>query len=341
MPKRSKHPGLRRHSWVTAQGERKTAYYLDNRTGQYRDGGPKEIPLGTDHQAALAKWRELVLLAPAKAGTIGEAMDRWEREVLPTYRESTRRDYAGALRMLRPAFETAKWAATTMPTLDAYLDARGGKTRANRELAVLSIIWRRAVRWGLTSLPWPAAGMERSKWKNREKPRELEPTQAMFAAIHAVAEPALRDAMDIIAATGLRIRDAIAVGIPSDGILRGQASKTAKRFAIDMRGSATLAPLLERRLTYRAAHLRLLSQPSGAVVTERWLMDAWARARAKAVKAHPKLRDLGRMILRDCRKLAAEAAADLRAAADLLQHDDPRLTRAHYRRSVAPTKTVR
>ena len=163
----------------------------------------------------------------------------------------------------------------------------------------------------------------------------------MFAAVHAHAEPALRDAMDIIAATGLRIRDTIAVGIPSDGILRGQASKTAKRFAIDMRGSATLAPLLERRMTYRAAHLRLLSQPNGAVVSERWLMDAWARARARAVAAHPKLRDLGRMILRDCRKLAAEAAVDLQAAADLLQHDDPRLTRAHYRRSVAPIKTVR
>lgn len=341
MPKKAKFPGLRRHSWVTAQGERKTAYYLDNRAGKYQPDGPKEIPLGADHQRALLKWHELVLLAPAKAGTIGEAMDRWEREVLPTYRESTRNDYAGALRLLRTAFEGATWVEVTMPVLDAYLSKRRGKTRANRELAALSIIWRRAVRWGLTSLPWPAAGMERSKWKNREKPRELEPTPAMFAAIHEMAEPALRDAMDIIAATGLRIRDTIAVGIPSDGILRGQASKTAKRFAIDMRGSPTLAPLLGRRMAYRAAHLRLLSHPNGAAVTERWLTDAWVRARVKAVKAHPKLRDLGRMILRDCRKLAAEAAADLRAAADLLQHDDPRLTRAHYRRSVAPTKTVR
>lgn len=138
-----------------------------------------------------------------------------------------------------------------------------------------------------------------------------------------------------------RVAKAVRDSIRADGILRGQASKTGKRFAIDMSASPTLAPLLARRRTYPAAHVCLLSHPSGAMVAERHLTDRFTRARAAAVAAHPKLRDLARMILRDCRKLAAEAAPSLSAAADLLQHDDQRLTRAHYRRSVAPLKTVR
>lgn len=34
MPRRTRHPGLRAHSWRTAGGEVRTAYYLDNRAGQ-------------------------------------------------------------------------------------------------------------------------------------------------------------------------------------------------------------------------------------------------------------------------------------------------------------------
>jgi len=341
MPRKTKHPGLRAHSWRTSAGEVRTAYYLDNRGGKHQADGPSEIPLGTDHAEAVRQWTALVLLKPMEAGTLKAAFDDWERDVLPGYRASTRRDYALCLTKLRDVFEPCRWADIDMPTLRRYLTKRGGKTRANRELAVLSVVWTWAILEGLTKLPYPAAGLKRSKWKNAESPRELEPTQAMFDAVYSCADQVLRDAMDIIAATGLRVRDAVRVTIPSDGILRGQASKTGKRFALDMSASATLAPLLARRRTYPAAHVCLLSHPSGAMVAERHLTDRFTRARAAAVKAHPKLRDLGRMILRDCRKLAAEAAPSLSAAADLLQHDDQRLTRAHYRRGVVPLKTVR
>jgi hypothetical protein len=341
MPKKSKHPGLRAHSWRTAGGEIRTAYYLDNRAGQHQADGPQEIRLGTDYERALQRWRELVLLAPMQAGTIGEAMARWERDELPGYRESTRRDYGLCLASIRPVFGPAAWPRVDMPVLARYLAERKAKTRANRELALLSIIWRRAMLWGLTTLPWPAAGLERSKWKNREKPRAFEPGPDHFAAVYSHASQVLRDAMDIISATGLRVRDAISVGIPADGVLRGAASKTGKRFAIDMTASAALAPLLERRKGYPAAHLCLLSHPGGGRVTERQLIQQWQTARAKAVAAHPKLPGLAGMYLRDLRKLAAEDAESLAAAAALLQHDDPRLTRAHYRRTPAAVKAVR
>ena len=104
-----------------------------------------------------------------------------------------------------------------------------------------------------------------------------------------------------------------------------------------------LSALLERRKTYRVAHLRLLSTPTRDV-SLRMLSERWSAARSSAAgkrENRPILADLKRLILRDMRKLAANEAADLRDAADLLQHDDQRLTARHYRLKVTPRKAVR
>ena len=344
MPKRSKYPGLRSHSWKTAGGEVRTAYYYDRRA----EGRPDE-KLGTDYAEALRKWHELHFDRPREAGTLEEAFRAWEIEVLPTYRQTTRRDYGLCLTQLRPVFGGAAWADITMPTLKAYLSKRSGKTRANRELAVLSIVWNwaRSTDRGdgepYTAKPFPAAGMERSRWKNKEQAREFEVTPALFSAVYKHADQVLRDAMDIASATGLRLTDVVSVGIPSDGILRGAASKTGKRFAIVVSDSPTLQPLMLRRQSYRAGHLMLLSTPN-SMVSLRMLSERWIKARAKAIADRDNRKlvpDLKRMILRDMRKLAAAEAVDLRAAAELLQHDDPRLTAKHYRQAATPRKSVR
>ena len=338
MPKRSKFPGLRSHSWRTAGGEICTAYYLDRRAT-----GERDLPLGTDYAAALAKWHEITQDRPLHAGTLREAFDAWERDALPHYRQTTRRDYALSLAQLRPVFEAARWDDVTLPVLKGYLRRRTAKTRANRELAVLSIIWRWAQTEGLTTAQWPAAGLERSRWKNPEKARQVEVTPAIFAAVYAEADQVLRDAMDIASATGLRLTDVVTVGMPADGVLRGQASKTGKRFALDATSSPVLSAMLERRRAYRVAHTMLLSTPTRSV-TLRMLSDRWTLARDRAaakVENRAIAADLRRVILRDMRKMAADLAPTLDDAADLLQHDDKRLTQKHYRLTVTTRKAVR
>lgn len=343
MPKRSKYPGLRAHSWKTREGQVRTAYYLDNRDGKHQPGGPAEIALGTDHASALERWRSIVLLSPLESGTLKAAFDEWERDSLPGYRASTRRDYGLCLRQLRPVFDGARWEDIDMPTLKTYLSKRKGQTRANRELAVLSIIWNWSILRGLTKLPYPAAGLNRSRWKNKEKPRDIEVTPALFNAVYAEGDQVLRDAMDIASATALRLTDVVSVGLPSDGVLRLAASKTGKRAAFDVASSPVLSALLERRKTYRVSHLKLLSTPTRDV-SLRMLSERWSKARAKAIgkrENRPLLEDLKRLILRDMRKMAANEAADLADAADLLQHPDSRLTAKHYRMKVTARKTVR
>lgn len=344
MPKQSKHPRFRSHTWKTAGGEVRTAYYYDRRAE-----GLKDTPLGTNYDQALAKWREIHFDLPRLAGTLEEAFRAWEKDALPGYRQSTRRDYSLCLTQIRPAFGGAEWETITMPTLRAYLTKRSAKTRGNRELALLSIIWNwarvtaREDGTPYAALPFPAAGLERSRWKNKERAREFEVTPALFAAVYEKADQVLRDAMDIASATGLRLTDVITVGIPSDGVLRGVASKTGKRYAIVVADSPALKPILLRRQSYRAGHLMLLSTPTG-MVSLRMLSDRWIKARALAIadtKNRKLVPDLKRMILRDMRKMAADRAPDLRAAADLLQHDDPRLTAKHYRQAATPRKSVR
>ena len=337
MPKRSKFPGLRSHSWKTSGGQVRTAYYFDRRA----EGKPDES-LGTDYDEALRKWRELKFDIPQEAGTLEEAFKRWEAEVLKDKKPVTRRDYTLALTQLRPVFGGARWSDVTLPVLRAYLKRRTAKRRGNLELSVLSAIWNWARLEGLTAVQWPAAGMERSRWKNPEAPREFEVTDALFSAVYAKADQVLRDAMDIASATGLRLTDVRTVVIPSDGVLQGRASKTGKRFEVDLLASPVLAPLLERRKACKVSHLMLLSSATRPV-SYLMLRDRWNEAREAAATdpANKAIAEaLRAMWLRDMRSRAADLADSLQDASELLQHDDKRVTGRHYRTKVQRLKTV-
>ena len=346
MPKKTRHPGLRRHSWTTASGERRTAYYFDQRAL-----GLPDLALGTHHVEALRKWHELTFDRPREAGTLKEAFDRWELDVLADKKHVTRRDYGLALTQLRPVFGPARWSEITMPILRAYLMKRTAKRRGNLELSVLSAIWNwarltpisKGSQEPITTLPWPAAGLERSKWKNDEAPREFEVTDALFAAVYAVADQALRDCMDIASATGLRLTDVRTVLMPPDGELKGRASKTGKRFVVSLAESPVLAPIWDRRKTYRVDHLMLLSTPKRAV-SYLMLRDRWnaAREEAAADPANKAIKtQLQAMWLRDMRSRAADLAESSEDARELLQHADQRVTDKHYRTKVKPLRAVR
>jgi integrase len=336
----SQHPRLRSHTRKRKSGRVVTYYVYD-----MRGTGKPDVALGADYTAALKRWDELHNRAPRIAGTLQEAFDRYARDVLPTLKPGTRADYAKHLRHLAP-FGPATWDAVRLPTLVEYLSRRKGKTQANRELSVLSAVWNKARLWGLTELPWPAHGMSRAGWKNKEAPRKYRPTWGVFEAVYAHADQTLRDCMDVATATGMRLTDCVSILLPRDGVLRLEASKTGKAadFQIDL--SAVLPAVVERRRGYKVAHLMLLSTPTRPV-SLKMLSERWGAARAAAAAAAVTAGDAGLaaairgMYLRDARKLAADLAASDTAAAELLQHDDVRLTRKHYRSTVAQLKPTR
>ena len=101
----------------------------------------------------------------------------------------------------------------------------------------------------------------------------------------------------------------------------------------------------------------LLSTPTGRPVSYGMLRDRWDAARAAAAaqidkqaaqtsgEEQERLQALAAairaMYLRDMRKRASDLAGSDEEAADLLQHDDVRTTRRHYRTTVQKLKPVR
>lgn len=344
MPKVTKYPRLRTLVRKGANGQRWVYYYYDMRP----DGKP-DVSLGKDYQAALIRWDELHNKKPQAKGRILEAILRWREEVLPTYENAeTRRGYTRQLVKVEAWCGQMAWHEMTLPLMREYLKRRSGKTQANRELAVLSIVWNFARLGGLTALPYPAAGMQRSGWRNPEKAREVEVTDAMFDAVHAAGDQVLRDAMDVASATGLRVGDVLAVALPPGDVLRVRAGKTGKRAEFDVSTSPVLAEVVgRRRANKKAMHLKLLATATGREVSYRMLHDRFVDARAAAAAAARKADEgqlaqaIEAMILRDCRKYAADKAATLEDAARLLQHSDQGTTRRHYRTKAETLKPVR
>jgi hypothetical protein len=343
VPKLTKHPRLRVHVRKGKDGRVYTYYFYD-----MRGEGVPDIALGKDREDAIAQWDELHNNKPRIKGTLEEAFLKWEQEKLPEYTNAeTRRGYAKSLKWLRKAFKTATWDATTLVYLVEYLRGRKGKTQANREMALLSVIWNNARLWGMTTLPWPAAGMERSKWKNKESAREFEVTDALFDAVYAEAGQMLRDCMDLSTATGMRLTDCRTILLPADNILHLKASKTQKRADFDLSLSQVLPDLLRRRRAIQTSTLMLLVTEDGYPVFGKDLRREYDKARSKAAaKAREQGQDafaleIEAMVLRDMRKRAADLADDLAGASKLLQHSSEALTQAHYRTRATKLKPVR
>lgn len=323
MPKTSEFPRLRTHVKRGKKGQVWVSYWYD-----MRGTGQADIALGSDRAAAILRWHDLQGAGGLPTETIGGALHDWSATVLPSYASAvTRRDYERAIRMLSPVFGECTWADVELPDLRGYLAARKGKSRANRELSVLRVVWSWALLEGRTKQPWPAVGLEKSRWKNKEKPRRRKVTLDMLLLLHKHADETLRDALDLISATAMRITDARQLTLGAADEIAFEASKTGKEAAFDL--SPILADLLARRRAKRVPHLFVLDA-NGKPVTERMLTDRFAAARAEAAKEDPACADL---ILRDMRKLAAQLKAQAggtQAAVELLQHGSASTTIRHY-----------
>jgi hypothetical protein len=341
MPKRSKYPRLRAKTYKGASGQRYVYYVYD-----MRSEGKPDVRLGKDWAEAVRQWDELHNRKPRIAGRLQEAFDRWKEKELPNYTsKETRKSYTLHLKRLGPVFGEMVWDEITLPILRKYLDLRTAKFQGNREISVLSIIWGKALLWGMTQKPWPAAGVR--DWKNKEAPRQIEVTEAMFSAVYAQADQVVRDAMDIASATGMRLTDARTVRMPVNGILRHKAGKTDKWMEFEVASSPVLTALVQRREKVKADTVMLLTTARGRPVGPGMLWKRWDEARERAAEKAAQAGNKGLaqairgMYLRDMRKLASQLAGSLDEASKLLQHDSQSVTRKHYRQSADKLRAVR
>ncbi|MDU9391874.1 tyrosine-type recombinase/integrase [Pseudomonas sp. zfem002] len=334
-------PGVYRRKRPRKHGPAWVGYY-------YRDQSGKEIPLGTDLTKAKMKWAELeAKRLPAELTTMKGIFDEYEKKIIPGKAPRTQKDNIYELKQLREVFDEAPIDAITPSMIAQYRDTRSAKTRANREIALLSHVFNTAREWGVTTRDNPCLGVR----KNKEKPRDFYANEIVWKAVYEEAPQELREAMDLAYLSGQRPADVL--GMRKDfreGVyLRTTQGKTGKKLRILLEVDGVqnaLGDLLDRIEHRNSRHLSpyYILNDDGKRMSWGMLRNRWADARAAAAaKARAeKKTDLASQIelfqFRDIRPKAASEIDNLSDASTLLGHSDAEMTERVYRRVGAIAK---
>lgn len=328
-------PGMVRRKRPRKNGTVWVGYY-------YRDANGKELSLGGDLDKARLKWAELESKAkPADLKIMKGIFDRYERDIIPKKAPRTQKDNKAELKHLRKGFEGAPIDAITPSMVAQYRDARTAKTRANREIALLSHVYNMAREWGFTDRENPCAGVR----KNKEKVRDYYANEMVWNAVYGKAPQELRDAMDLAYLTGQRPADVIAMrrGDIEGDYLAVQQGKTGKRLRIQMQvGSVknTLGLLIEDIMARNSQHnsQHFILSRTGMRVSQQMLRNRWddAREAARSLAASEGRVDDAEKIqqfqFKDIRPKAASEITDIADASLLLGHSEQEITKRVYRR---------
>ncbi|OAE10680.1 integrase [Pseudomonas simiae] len=328
-------PGMVRRKRPRKNGTVWVGYY-------YRDANGKELPLGGDLDKARLKWAELEAKAkPADLKILQGIFDRYERDIIPKKAPRTQKDNRAELKHLRKGFEGAPIDAITPSMVAQYRDARTAKTRANREIALLSHVFNMAREWGFTDRENPCAGVR----KNKEKVRDYYANDMVWAAVYGQAPQELKDAMDLAYLTGQRPADVIAMkkGDVEGDFLTVQQGKTSKRLRIQMQTDSvknSLGLLIDDITARNKHHIsqHFVLSKTGMRVSQQMLRNRWDDAREAAVALAASEGRAGdaekirQFQFKDIRPKAASEITDIADASLLLGHSEQEITKRVYRR---------
>lgn len=130
------------------------------------------------------------LYGPVERCTFAEFCDRWEREVLIHYRESTRKFYKDTLaRWVRPYFNNWNLAEIRPADAQRFINQFGAYSHSviKHVRAILSVVFDGAVRWQYVKSN-PCAGMVMPAGKEVKRARALAPGEVR-AVIGRLKEP--------------------------------------------------------------------------------------------------------------------------------------------------------
>lgn len=191
--KRKRHRNLPQNMRIS-----RGAYYLT----AYVDGRQKWLPLGKDPSRAFAEYARLTAYEHPAGKTVADAWARYEREDLPKLKPTSRKAYRSWARPLLKTFGHIPVASLRQPHAAQFLDTYPYKVTANRVVAVLKSVLRRAKRWG-----WVETNVLEGLEQNEEKRRTRIISDAEWRAILAAADPDMRRLLRLARFTALRQAD--------------------------------------------------------------------------------------------------------------------------------------
>jgi len=290
------------------------------------DGQLKWIKLSRDYQEALFKYAELQT-DNRNDGTVGSAIHKYRTEILPELSRKTQEDRIFQLDRLNRVFGMMKLESIEPPHIQRYLQIREHKVAANREIKLLSQIYRRARVWGWTTTN-PCADV----YYHRERARDRELTDAEFVKIQEYAAPGLRAIIQVAYLTGLRRGDLLTLTLDDieDGGLRKRTRKTDKRqfyrWTAALRSAVNLA--ISSRVVPKVRGINesrwLFTNRRGGQISVTGFNSAWRR-----LKDRCEITDLHFHDIRGKAATDAKRKGGIEYAQSLLGHDNLSQTEAY------------
>lgn len=245
-----------------------------------------------------------------------------------TLAAKSRENYRKVLRKLDEVFGPSLLAEIKPVNIGAILRATRDQPQWGNHLVVgVSVVWRHALRNGLTDAPNPTAGLGKHKTRARTNRAPGE----WLARIAQAGDQVLRDWIALELVAGQRVSDTLALRrdhIVGDE-LRPPNTKTDKPIRIAIEGDLrrVVDALLSR--PRKVSGPWLVQTPTGRQVTY-WMLDRrWRAARAAVLLEHP---DMPAFQMRDLRAENATVAPETAQAR--LGHTSRRMTEKHYLRDV-------
>jgi integrase len=332
------------------------AYYFDvPKDLRHRWDGKREYRLGASLPEAYRTWATRLELH-ADVRTIGQLLERYALEIVPTKAPRTQADNARTLARLKAVFGEMRIRDFKPIHAYQYRDKRGKKapTAANRELEVLSHAFTKAIEWGyrenhpmiegkFRKLPTPPRTRYVEDWEIVEA-LSLAPRRRR-GSLHTV-----RAYIKIKLLTGLRRGDLLRLrtaDLQEDGIHvqpRKTASTTGKRLIVEW--TDALRQAVEEAKAARPVHISpfVFCNKRGEGYVDELTGEAhgwgsmWQRFMGR-VLAETKVRE--RFTEHDLRAKCASDAASLAHAQQLLAHADSATTNRIYRRKPERVKPLR
>jgi integrase len=301
--------------------------------------GKKRFWLGASLGAAYAAYAARIE-TPASVKTIGQLLDRYALEVVPTKKPKTAYDNLNAIKRLRKVFGTMPLTGIEPHHIYKYVTLRGKRTAAHREIEVLSHAFTKAVEWG---------EMKKHPFKGEirltgEKPRdryvedwEVTECLSLPPVRRRGSVASLQAYIRLKLLTGLRRGDMLRLRVSDcrdDGI-HVTTSKTGQRVLYEWtpeRRAAVDAALAARPVDL-APHLFCTKDGKGYMNEEKGTASTfnnmWQGFIGRVLK---ETKVTERFTEHDLRAKCASDAESLEKARKLLAHVDARMTARVYRR---------
>lgn len=290
-----KHLPERLRAKLTSSG--KTYYYYD--CGKGPDGKRRWKALGANYVEAMRQWAELEVLSTKPVVTFRQALDAYlKSQEFKEKAPRTQHDYLTYAAQLLDYFDDPPAPLDDIEThhLQSYHERRSktAPVPANRELALFSVVWNFARRFGYTSRSNPKPGVRR----NTERSRNVYIEHELFFRLCRSADAVSKDVLRLAYLTGQRPADVMGfeIGqIQQDVILVDQNKTDAKLdIVLSPRLRAVIRSCLRRRERTRAKSQHLFVNEKGEPFTYSAMRQRFddIRLRAGVPKQSAQLRDM-------------------------------------------------